>query len=138
MQTTISDRIEQITSRLVPEPPGGIFSNALKVGDQVFLAGMTATGEDGAAIGGASAYEQARVCFQRIAHLADAAGGSIADVVKMTVYLKNMDDRAGLLRARAGFFTPPLPCSTLIGVNALARPDLLVEVDAALVLGAGG
>jgi len=134
----MAGQIVQITSPLVPEPPGGIFSNALKVGDQVFLAGMTATGEDGKAIGGASAYEQARICFQRITALADAAGGSIADVVKMTVYLTNMEDRAELLRARQGFFTPPMPCSTLIGVDALARPDLLVEVDATMALGAGG
>jgi len=134
----MTSQIVQITSPLVPEPPGGIFSNALKVGDQVFLAGMTATGEDGKAIGGASAYEQARVCLQRITALADAAGGSIADVVKMTVYLTNMDDRAELLRAREGFFSPPMPCSTLIGVSALARPDLLVEIDATMILGAGG
>ena len=42
------------------------------------------------------------------------------------------------LRAHAGFLSGPMSCSTLIGMNALARRDLLVEVDATLVLGAGG
>ena len=133
----MADRIEQITTADAPEPPGGIYSNCLRVGDQVFLAGMTSTGSDGAALGGASAYEQAKVCFERIAALAEAAGGSLADIVKMTVYLVDIADRPDFGKARSEFLKPPMPCSTLIGVKALAMPDVLVEIDATLLIGAG-
>lgn len=92
----------------------------------------------GARWGGNSVFEQTREALKRILALIDAAGGTAADVVKLTIYLCDMSRRAEISAARREFFAEPLPCSTLIGINALVTPDLLVEIDAIAVAGAGG
>lgn len=128
--------IQKITTPSVPEPPGGTYSNCLVVGDQIFLAGMTAGGADGKAIGGADPYEQSKAVLGRIRTLLEAAGASMRDVVKITVYLTDIAHRPAFGKARAEFFDEPRPCSTLIEVKGLVTPDLLVEVDAVAIRGA--
>jgi enamine deaminase RidA (YjgF/YER057c/UK114 family) len=122
----------------LPEPPGGIFSNCLVVGDQVFLTGMTASGPDGKAVGGDSLEAQARVVLGKIRRSVEAAGGSVADIVKVTVYVTDMSRRMEFNKVRAEFFTGDVkPCSTMLEVNGFVSPDLLIEIDAFAVLGAG-
>jgi len=133
----MTDRIEQITTPDVPEPSPNIYSNCLRVGDQLILSGMTADDGAGGVTGGTSAYEQSRACFSRIQKLVEAAGGTLSDVAKVTIYLTDMAHRPDLGRARAEFFQGRMPASTLLGVSALARPEYLVEIDAAVFLGAG-
>lgn len=81
---------------------------------------------------------QAREAFRRVLALIQAAGGTADDVVKLTVYLCDMGGRADFSAARREVFAEPLPCSTLVGVNALVSPDLLVEIDAIAIIGSGG
>ncbi len=128
--------IRKVITPAVPEPAGGIFSNCLVVGDQVFLSGMTASGPDGKAIGGNSMEAQARAVFAKIGHLVEAAGASIADIVKLTIYVTDVARRAEIGRARADAFPGEKPCSTLIEVKGLVAPDLLIEVDAVAIVGA--
>lgn len=129
--------IEQITAADVPEPVPAIFSNCLKVGDQLFISGMTASGADGGMIGGESAYGQAKACFSKIRDLVKAAGGELTDVVKLTIYLTDMADRPEVGRARTEFFSGRMPCSTLVGISTLVDPAMRVEIEAIAVLGAG-
>lgn len=126
--------LRKITTPEVPEPPGGIFSNCLVVGEQIFLSGMTAGGASAAA----GVYEQSVVVLGRIRVLLEAAGSSMRDVVKITVYLTDVAQRAAFGKAREQFFAEPRPCSTLVEVRALVSPELLVEVDAVAIRGAGG
>jgi 2-iminobutanoate/2-iminopropanoate deaminase len=127
--------VRKVTTPAVPEPPGGIFSNCLVVGDQVLLSGVTASGPDGKAIGGDSMEAQARAALTKIRHLLEAAGASMADVVKMTVYVTDMSRRADVGRVRAEFFVAePRPCSTMLEVKGFVTPDLLIEIDATAVL----
>lgn len=128
--------IRKVTTSAVPEPPGGIFSNCLVVGDQVFLSGMTASGTDGKAIGGDSMEAQARAVFAKIRDLVEAAGASVSDIVKLTIYVTDVTRRAEIGRARADAFPGQKPCSTLVEVKALVAPDLLIEVDAVAIIGA--
>ena len=86
---------------------------------------------------GAGIYTQSVSCLEKVQALVEAAGGTLADVVKITVYLTDIDDRAEFSRARAAFFPGRKPCSTLVGVTALARPGLRVEVEATAFIGAG-
>ena len=132
-----SVRFEQVTTPEVPEPKGNIFSNCLKVGDRLVLAGMVASDDAGGVIGGDSTYEQARACFAKIEKLVEAGGGSLADVAKLTIYLIDMADRPALGRARAEFFQGRMPASTLIGVSALAEPHYRVEIEAIAFLNDG-
>ena len=132
-------KMKKITTPKVPEPNPAIFDNCRVVGDTVYMAGMTAGDGKGGAIGGDSMYEQARACFRKIKDLVEAAGGSLGDVMKMTIYVTDMAGRPDLGRARNEYFPPGQgPCSTLVEVKSLAQPGLKIEVDATAVLGAGG
>ena len=125
------DKLAQITSDAVPEPETNNFCNAFRLGNQLFISGMTASDSGG------DAYAQSRSCFEKIQALVEAAGGKLADVVKINVYLTDIEHRAEFSRARAEFFPGRKPCSTLVGISALADPELVVEVEAMAFIGAG-
>lgn len=129
--------IARINAPQVPEPPGGIFSNCLVVGEQIFLSGMTASGPDGKAIGGNSMEAQARAVMGKIRHLLEAAGSGMDDVVKITVYVTDIARRADIGPVRNEFFPGNKPCSTMVEVKGLVTPDLLIEIDAVAIRGAG-
>ena len=122
----------------VGEPPEGTWSNCLVVGDHVYIAGVTARGGEFDDVPGGSAYEQAVVIFRKIASLVGAAGGRMDDVVKVVIYLTDIDDRDAVWKARREFFTGDFPVSTLLEVSKLVRPEMNVEIEAIAVLGAGG
>ena len=130
-------KIERVTSPHVVEPPPGRWSNALRVGDMLFISGMVARGSDGTTIEGRGEYEQAKVIFGKIRHLVEAAGGAMADVVKVTIYVVNIKNNTEVWRARQEFFCGDFPCSTLVEVRSLATPEILVEIEAIACIGAG-
>ena len=130
-------RYEKIAAIGVPEPKPRSYSNCKKVGDQVFISGMVAWDEQGRPLGGNDAYEQSRIIFGYIKKLMEAAGGTIDDVMTMTVHTTDMRHQPDFWKARAEFFTGDFPCSTLVCVHSLFLPQLLIEVGATGVIGAG-
>ncbi|MEA2793109.1 MAG: 2-iminobutanoate/2-iminopropanoate deaminase, partial [Bradyrhizobium sp.] len=64
----------------------------------------------------------------------DAAGATMADVLKVTVFLTNIDDRAAINPVRREFFGSARPASTLIEVSRLALPEMKVEIEAVVGL----
>lgn len=129
--------IQRITSPEVTEPAPGTWSNCLKVGDTVYVAGLTARDKNLRPTGGGE-YEQAMLIFERIRHLVVAAGGTMADVVKINMYLTRIEHREEVWRARREFFEGAFPVATLVEVSSLAQPEILVEIEAVAVLGHGG
>ncbi len=128
---------QRVTSPQVPEPPPETWSNCLVVGNQVFIAGLTArTGTE--VVGGDSMYAQARAIFAKIKHLIGAAGGKMNDVVKVNIFVTDITQREEVWKARREVFSGDFPVSTLVEVSALAAPELLVEIEAVAILGAGG
>ncbi|HEV8615475.1 MAG TPA: RidA family protein [Methylomirabilota bacterium] len=127
----------RISSPLVPEPPPGTFSRAIQVGNQLFVAGMTANSPSGVE-GGDSMYEQTRAVFRKIQALVEAAGGTMNDVVKMTGFITDIRRREEYLRARQPFFTADPPASTLVEITALAAPGLIIEVEVMAIIGSSG
>jgi 2-iminobutanoate/2-iminopropanoate deaminase len=125
------EKITQITTPAAPEPEGNNFTNCLKIGNQLFLSGMIANEPSD------DAYAQSVSCLTKIKALVEAAGGSMADIVKITVFLTDMAHRLDFSRARAGFFPGRKPCSTMVGIFSLAKPGLVVEVEAIAIIGAG-
>src|SRR5215475_5748321 len=119
-------KIERIASPHVSEPPPGRWSNALRVGDMLFVSGMVARGSDGRTIEGRDEYEQAKLIFGKIRHLVEAAGGAMADVVKVTIYVVNIKNNTIVSRARQEFFSGNFPCSTLFLVSNMATTEILV------------
>ncbi len=124
----------RISSPHVPEPPPGTFSRAIQVGNQLFVAGMTANSPSGIE-GGDSMYEQTRAIFRKIKHLVQTAGGTMNDIVKMTGFVTDISKREDYLRARRDFFTADPPASTLVEITALAAPGLIVEVEVMAIIG---
>lgn len=124
----------RVSSPHVPEPPPGTFSRAIRVGDQLFVAGMTANSAKGVE-GGDSMVEQTHAVFTKIRHLVEAAGGTMNDVVKMTGFITDIKRREEYLRARRDYFSADPPASTLVEVTALAAPGLLIEVEVLAIIG---
>lgn len=119
----------------VREPAEGMWSNCLRIGDLITVSGLTARGPDGTSILGDNEHEQSRVVFQKIQDLVEAAGAQLDDVVKMTIFVTNMAGNSGVWKARQEFFTGDFPACTLVEVSALAKPEILVEIEAWAVAG---
>lgn len=123
--------IVRASSAAVPEPPPGTWSNCLVANGIAYVAGMTAgadaTGDE---------YAQAKAAFGKIRHLVEAAGGSMADVTKVTIFVTDIREREKVWQARREYFTGNFPASTLVQVAALANPALKVEIDAVAHIGA--
>ena len=120
--------IVRATSPEVSEPQPGTWSNCLVVNGVAYLAGMTARGD--------GEYTQAKAIFTKIRHLVEAAGGSMADIVKVTIFVTDIKNREEVWKARQEFFTGNFPASTLVQVAALATPELKVEIEAVAYIGA--
>lgn len=120
--------IRRAISPDVPEPPPERWSNCLVVDGIAYVSGMTARAGD--KVAGADEYEQSKVIFGKIKGMVEAAGGTMADVVKITVYVTNIKNNTKVWAARREFFTGDFPASTLVEVSALAAPEILVEIEA--------
>jgi 2-iminobutanoate/2-iminopropanoate deaminase len=130
-------KIRSVSDKVAEYPPGH-WSNCIRVGNHIWLSGFTARANDLKAINGVgSAYEQAKVIFDKIRDCLEAAGSSMADVTTMTIYVTNMADNKEVWRARREFFSGDFPCSTLVQVTALAQPEILLEITAQAMAGSG-
>jgi 2-iminobutanoate/2-iminopropanoate deaminase len=128
-------KIARAVSPQVAEPQAGTWSNCLVVNGVAYVAGMTAAGTEGDEY---DEYAQARVIFTKIRNLLEAAGGNMADVVKVTIFVTDITQREKVWQARREFFTGNFPASTLVQVAALANRSLKVEIEAVAHIGAGG
>jgi len=124
--------IIRATSPAAPEPPAGTWSNCLVAGGIAYVAGMTARGSDAAG----DEYVQAKAIFTKIRNLVEAAGGAMADVTKVTIFVTDITQREKVWQARREFFAGNFPASTLVQVAALADPALKVEIEAVAHIGA--
>lgn len=125
----------RIYSDAVSEPAEGLWSNALKVGQQLFISGMTARGKNLDEIEGDDEYQQAVTVFRKIRHYVEAAGGAMNDIVKMTIFVTRIENNQQVWRARREFFSGDFPACTLVEVSKLARPDLYLEIEATAIVG---
>lgn len=130
-------RIRRITAEAVPEPPPGLFSNCLLVGDTLYVSGQHAGAPGGGLLGDGSMADQTRQALTKIRAFVEAAGGTMADVVILRVFVTDIGRKAEVSAARREFFPGEMPCSTLVEVSGFAEPDLAVEIEAVAVIGAG-
>lgn len=121
---------QRILSPSVGEPAAGMWSNGLKVGDAVYISGLTSRAADGHTIEGVGEYEQCQIIFGKIRDLMVAAGGAMDDVVKMTIFVTNIGQNREVWRSRRNFFSGDFPACSLVEVSALATPEILVEIEA--------
>lgn len=123
-------RVVRIGNDAVPEPADRRFSNCLMVDGIAYISGMTSRE-------GESVYAQAKLIFGKIKQLVESAGGSMADVVKITVFVTDINQRQGVHEARREFFSGDFPTATTVQVVALADPAYKVEIEAIAHIGAG-
>lgn len=100
-----------------------------RVGDLIFLSGQAAIDPAGAIVGAGDFAAQAAQTFANIARLLEAAGSSLAKVIKVTIYLTDMAHFPEIVELRGRYFTPPYPADTIVEVRSLALPELMIEVD---------
>ncbi|HLZ69582.1 MAG TPA: RidA family protein [Dehalococcoidia bacterium] len=114
--------------------PGGPYVHLTKAGNLVFVAGTVAFGKDDRVVGVGDVTAQARQTLENLGACLRAAGADFSDVAKVTVFVRNMADRARIAAVRREYFKDANPASTLVEVSALAHPDLLLEIEAIAVL----
>lgn len=119
----------------VIEPEPQSWSNCKKVGDHVYIAGMVALIGDKQLAGIGDTYTQARVIFGHIKNLMEAAGGCIDDVVRLVIYITDIEQRYEVWRARREYFHGHYPTCALVEVSALFVPEILVEIEAIGIIG---
>jgi enamine deaminase RidA (YjgF/YER057c/UK114 family) len=131
----MNQAVHRVRSAAVAEPAGASWSNALVIGHEVLLSGMTAhpASREAAQAGAAlDCYTQTLLVLGKIQALVEAAGGHVGNICRLTVYLTDIADKEQAGRARRDFFAGQalLPTSTLVAVSALVFPELRVEIEA--------
>jgi reactive intermediate/imine deaminase len=111
------------------------YTDAVVAGDTLYVSGIVPVDANGAVVGGDDVAAQARQVFANMERVLAAAGATAADVVKVTVYLLDVDDRPKINPVRQEFFGAARPASTLVEVSRLAVPGALVEIEAVAYLG---
>lgn len=114
--------VRRIRAAALPDLPDASWSNALLVGEELVMSGMTAH----------PATLQALVVLGKVKALLEAAGGHVGNLYKLNVYVSRIADKDAIGRARQEFFAGQgtFPASTLVEVSGLVFPELLVEIDA--------
>lgn len=127
-----------ITSPNAPKPVG-VYSSAIKVrggGDLVFISGVTSRAPDGSVVGVDDITLQTETAIKNLAAIVEAAGGTLSDIVKVTVFLRNMEQFREVHEVRRRFFMQPYPASTMVEISRLVDARSLIEIEAIAILGA--
>ena len=110
------------------------YTDAVVAGELLFVSGLIAVDRHGALVGGDDVAAQTRQVFENLRAVLDEAGCRFEDVVKVTVYLTDVDDRPKINPVRQEVFGDARPASTLVEVSRLAVPGAKVEIEAVALI----
>jgi 2-iminobutanoate/2-iminopropanoate deaminase len=128
---------KQVTSSKIRQPSGH-FSQATMVearGRLVFISGMTARRPDGTIAGIGDIEAQTRQVCENIKAAVEAAGGTMDDICRVDVFVRNMEHFDQIHKVRREYFKPPAPASTMVEVCKMVSPEYLIEINAIAVIG---
>jgi 2-iminobutanoate/2-iminopropanoate deaminase len=114
--------------------PFSHYTDAVRAGDLLFISGCVSVDVDGNVVGAGDVVAQARQIFTILGLILEAAGASFADVVKLTHFLTNVEDRGLINPIRKEFLGETRPASTLVEVSRLVLPEFLLEIEAVAIL----
>lgn len=134
MNDTRATVARQIATDPDPMAPYHI-SQAYRVGDLLITSGQAAINNCGELVGVGDFDVQAQQVFRNLAEVLEAGGSSLAQVVKVTIYLTDMRHFPRIVEMRRQHFTPPYPADTIVEVRALALPELMIEIEATALVG---
>lgn len=128
--------MQQVQTEADPFEPFAL-SQAIALGDWLFVSGQAALDTQGCVVAAGDFLRQAECAFGNLEQVLKAGGSSLNDVVKVTLFLTDMKHFPDVVELRRRFFRPPYPADSIIEVKALALPDLMFEIEAIAVRGAG-
>ena len=108
-------------------------AQGFRVGDLLFISGQAAIDEAGHIVGPGDFDRQADQVFHNLDKVLRAGGSSLAKVVKVTIYLRDMANFDKIVALREQYFTAPYPADTIVEVSALYSPEALLEIEAIAV-----
>ena len=114
--------------------PVSHFTHVVRAGRLVFVSGCVATDGAGRVVGGNDVVAQTRQVHENIKRCLTAAGATFADICKVTVFLRNINDREKVNTVRKEYFGAHRPASTLVEISRLVRDDYLIEIEATAVI----
>jgi 2-iminobutanoate/2-iminopropanoate deaminase len=123
----MSDREEFRVDELAE--PFSHYTDAVRVGDLLFVSGCIAVDGEGCLVGGDDVVAQTRQVFANLERILTAAGTTFAEVAKITIYLTDIADRASINPVRQQYFGDARPASTLVEVSKLVLPEAKVEIE---------
>jgi reactive intermediate/imine deaminase len=124
-----------ITSDRLPKPSGH-FAQAIEApaGRLLFLSGMIAKDASGTLVGPGDISAQTRQVCENLKAAVEAAGGTLDDICRVDVYIRNMEHFPQIHAVRREYFTGTPPASTMVEVTKFTSPDALIEINAIAVL----
>jgi 2-iminobutanoate/2-iminopropanoate deaminase len=117
--------------------PLGVFVQAVKVSaprDLIFVSGLTSRRPDGSIIGIGDVRTQTRQILENLKRILATGGATLDDIVKVTVFIRNMEDFPAIHEIRREYFTNNRPASSMVQVSRLVDEDLLIEIEAIAAL----
>lgn len=111
----------------------GTWAQGVRKGNLLYISGQIGCDEDGNTVG-LDFESQAIRTLDNLMDVLETAGGKPDDLVSITVYLRNMEDRPTFAKIRRDYFEDAPPASTVVGVTSLCSPELLIEVNGVAVL----
>jgi enamine deaminase RidA (YjgF/YER057c/UK114 family) len=111
------------------------YSRAVRVGNQIFVTGTTATDEAGKIVGGDDLYLQSKQALSNIERVLKRAGATMKDVVRTRIFVTDISRWEQVGKAHHEFFANVLPATTMVEVSKLISPEMLVEIEADAVVG---
>ncbi|GAA0936801.1 RidA family protein [Actinocorallia libanotica] len=118
--------------------PNGHFAQATvakAAGRLVFISGMTARNASGGVTGVGDVAAQTHQVCQNLKAAVEAAGGTLDDIARVDVYVRNMEDFKAIHEVRRQYFTGVAPASTMVEVSKFVNKDYLIEINAIAVVG---
>lgn len=128
-------KIERIVIHPDPYEPFRL-AQGYRVGELLFISGQAAIDGTGRIVGVGDFDAQARQAFDNLERVLKAGGSSLRNVVKVTIFLRDMANFQKIVELRGRYFTPPYPADTIVEVSSLYSPDALIEIEAVAVLDA--
>jgi 2-iminobutanoate/2-iminopropanoate deaminase len=126
-------KIREITIDPDPYKPFRL-AQGYRVGDLLIISGQAAIDENGQIVGVGDFDAQAEQVFANLERVLRAGGSSLANVIKVTIFLRDMSNFPKIVELRRRYFTPPYPADTIVEVQSLYSPEALIEIEAIAVV----
>ncbi|QND34788.1 RidA family protein (plasmid) [Sinorhizobium meliloti] len=121
--------LEQVVTKPDPYAPF-LLSQAIKANGFVFVSGQAAIGDNGEIVGEGDFDRQAEQAFGNLDRALKAAGSGLDKVVKVTIFLRSMENFAKIVELRRKWFSAPYPADSIIEVSSLYSSKAMIEIEA--------